>query len=103
MIAHAQDLYIQVGNVKTRYWELGESGSTVLFVHGLGSFIEHWKQNLSEFSKHHRVYAIDLVGFGLTEKPTVSYSISFLAKFVQDALIENRTAAIKLGRLLHEL
>lgn len=84
MIAQAQDLYIQVGNVKTRYWELGESGSPVLFVHGLGSFIEHWEQNLTEFSKHHRVYAIDLVGFGLTEKPTVSYSIPFLAKFVQD-------------------
>ena len=84
MIAQAQDLYIQVGNVKTRYWELGESGSPVLFVHGLGSFIEHWEQNLTELSKHHRVYAIDLVGFGLTEKPTVSYSIPFLAKFVQD-------------------
>ena len=84
MTTQPQDLYIKVGDVKTRYWELGEGGSPVLFVHGLGSFIEHWEQNLTEFSKHHRVYALDLVGFGLTEKPTASYSISLLAKFVQD-------------------
>jgi 4,5:9,10-diseco-3-hydroxy-5,9,17-trioxoandrosta-1(10),2-diene-4-oate hydrolase len=84
MLAQAQDLCIQVGDVKTRYWEFGESSSPVLFVHGIGSFIEHWERNLTEFSKHHRVYALDLVGFGLTEKPMISYSIPLLAKFVQD-------------------
>jgi 4,5:9,10-diseco-3-hydroxy-5,9,17-trioxoandrosta-1(10),2-diene-4-oate hydrolase len=79
-----QDLFIQVGDIKTRYWEAGENGSQVVFVHGIGSFIEHWEQNLKALSKHYHVYAVDLVGFGLTEKPSVPYSIPFLAKFVQD-------------------
>jgi pimeloyl-ACP methyl ester carboxylesterase len=80
---HTQDLYIQVDGVRTRYWEFGDSGSPVLFIHGLGSCIEHWENNLAAFSKHHHVYAIDLIGFGLTEKPSIPYSSHFLAKFVQ--------------------
>ena len=79
-----QDLYIQIGDVKTRYWEAGENGSPVVFVHGIGSFIEHWEHNLKALSMHYRAYAVDLVGFGLTEKPSVPYSIPFLAKFLQD-------------------
>lgn len=84
MSSQTQDQYVSVGEVRTRYWELGESSSPVLFIHGLGSFIEHWEHNLTALAEHHRVYALDLVGFGLTEKPSISYSIPLLAKFVQD-------------------
>ena len=79
-----KDLYIQVGNIKTRYWEMGNEGSTIVLIHGLGGCIENWELNLEALSKRHRVYAVDLVGCGLTEKPSIRYSIPLLAKFVQD-------------------
>lgn len=79
-----KDSYIQVGDVKARYWQIGSDGSPVVLIHGLGGCIENWEFNLVELSKKHRVYALDLVGCGLTEKPSAPYSIPYLANFVQD-------------------
>jgi len=79
-----QDEYIQVGNVNTRYWEAGNRGSSVILLHGIGSFIEHWEYNYEALSKKHHVLAVDLVGFGLTEKPSAPYSIPYLTKFVEE-------------------
>lgn len=78
-----QDLYIQIGDVNTRYWEAGSRGSSVILLHGIGSFIEHWEYNFEALSKKHHVLALDLVGFGLSDKPNVPYSIPYLAKFVE--------------------
>ncbi|MBE9009353.1 alpha/beta fold hydrolase [Pseudanabaenaceae cyanobacterium LEGE 13415] len=47
----------------------------IIFVHGFGGSIGHWRQNMSVLSKHHSVYALDLLGFGASEKPDISYSI----------------------------
>jgi pimeloyl-ACP methyl ester carboxylesterase len=47
----------------------------VILVHGFGGSIGHWRQNMGELSKHHSVYAIDLLGFGASDKPDLSYSI----------------------------
>lgn len=47
----------------------------IIFVHGFGGSIGHWRQNMSVLSKHHSVYAIDLLGFGASEKPDINYSI----------------------------
>jgi 4,5:9,10-diseco-3-hydroxy-5,9,17-trioxoandrosta-1(10),2-diene-4-oate hydrolase len=81
------DLFIKLNGIKARYWEVGTDGSPVLFIHGLGGFIENWEPNIGAFSQHHRVYAVDLVGCGLTEKPDVPYSISYLADFVLNFLV----------------
>ena len=29
-----KDQYIKVGNIKTRYWALGDGSSTVILIHG---------------------------------------------------------------------
>ena len=79
-----KDLYVQVGDIKTRYRESGTGGSPIILIHGLGGLIEHWEHNLQALSEHHRVYALDMIGFGFTGKPSAPYSISYLAKFVQD-------------------
>jgi pimeloyl-ACP methyl ester carboxylesterase len=42
----------------------------VLLVHGFGASIGHWKKNIVELVKAgHTVHAIDLLGFGASEKP----------------------------------
>jgi pimeloyl-ACP methyl ester carboxylesterase len=54
----------------------GQSNIPIILVHGFGASGLHWRHNMSELSQRHMVYALDLVGFGGSEKPPASYSIS---------------------------
>jgi 4,5:9,10-diseco-3-hydroxy-5,9,17-trioxoandrosta-1(10),2-diene-4-oate hydrolase len=80
-----QDQYIKIGKINTRYWVEGEQGHPVILIHGLGGYIENWLPNLDSLALKHRVYALDLPGHGLADKPLdISYKIADLAKFVVD-------------------
>ncbi|KAL6215854.1 hypothetical protein ACLB2K_015281 [Fragaria x ananassa] len=41
----------------------------VLLVHGFGASIPHWRRNIKTLAKNYTVYAIDLIGFGASDKP----------------------------------
>ena len=43
--------------------------STVLLIHGFGANQQHWRHNVQPLSKDYRVIAIDLIGFGESDKP----------------------------------
>lgn len=82
-----RDHYTRVGAVTTRYWVEGE-GSPVLLLHGLGGFVETWLLNFDALAAEHRVYAVDYLGDGMTDKPlSVSYHLSELARFVKDFMV----------------
>lgn len=49
----------------------------ILFIHGFGASIDHWRKNLGFFSGDRMSYAIDLVGFGASEKIERSFQIDF--------------------------
>jgi len=34
-----QDLYVKVGNINTRFWTAGNTGSSIVLIHGLGGFV----------------------------------------------------------------
>jgi pimeloyl-ACP methyl ester carboxylesterase len=46
----------------------------LLLVHGFGASTDHWRKNISELSQDFEVYAIDLLGFGRSQKPAWQYS-----------------------------
>lgn len=46
----------------------------LLLVHGFGASTDHWRKNISELSQEFEVYAIDLLGFGRSQKPAWQYS-----------------------------
>ena len=77
----AEDRYIDVGAVRTRYWQGGKSGSVVVLIHGLGGYIENWGYLFHELTQHYRVYAFDLIGFGKSDKPDGEYTYRFFADF----------------------
>ena len=84
-----EDKFINVGGVRTRYWQEGTNqNSVVLLLHGAACSILEWKENIESLSLNHRVFAVDLVGSGWTDKPTTSssqpYTIPSLTKFVLD-------------------
>lgn len=56
----------------------------VILVHGFGGSIGHWRQNMAALSKYHSVYAIDLLGFGDSDKPNISYSVELWVQQVHE-------------------
>jgi pimeloyl-ACP methyl ester carboxylesterase len=93
--------YTKVGQINTRFWALGDEGSTVLLIHGIGGSLEDWMLNANALARHNRVFALDLVGSGHSDKPSVSYSFSYLAQFVNDFMeAENIDRACLIGHSL---
>lgn len=72
---------------KIRYQEYGcdnEGGTTpLLFIHGYGAMIEHWKENIPLFAGSRRIFAMDLIGFGKSQKPNVRYSLELFAAQIE--------------------
>lgn len=85
-----RDQYINVGQVNTRFRASGDEGTTVLLIHGIGDSVETWMLNINSLAEHHRVYALDLVGFGRSDKPAVPYSLAYGAQFVNDFMEAQR-------------
>ncbi|MFO7091016.1 alpha/beta fold hydrolase [Limnospira platensis] len=56
----------------------------LIFLHGFGASIGHWRHNLSAFSHSHPVYALDLLGFGCSEKAIAPYNVSLWTELVHD-------------------
>lgn len=76
------DQYVQVGSVRTRFWQAGEGKHTILLLHGAGGSAEFWYYNLPGLARQHRVIAIDMVGSGRSDKPSASYSLTYQAEFI---------------------
>jgi pimeloyl-ACP methyl ester carboxylesterase len=63
----------------------------LVFVHGIGagssSFM--WRKNFDDLAQHFRVYALDLLGFGFSDKPaTAPYSADLYVDLITDFIRE---------------
>jgi len=87
------------GNIA--YEESG-TGKPLLLVHGteIGSSSKEWDKSKEELFESYTVYTIDLLGFGESEKPAISYSAYTFAViingFIKD-IIGKKTAAVGSG------
>ncbi|XP_058203168.1 uncharacterized protein LOC131317630 isoform X4 [Rhododendron vialii] len=53
----------------------------LLLVHGFGASIAHWRRNILTLAQSYTVYAIDLLGFGASDKPEgFSYTMDVWAQ-----------------------
>ncbi|MBD1936370.1 alpha/beta fold hydrolase [Microcoleus sp. FACHB-68] len=59
------------------YQTQGEAGPIVVLIHGFGASCGHWRKNLPVLAANCRVYALDLIGFGGSAKPTPGVDISY--------------------------
>lgn len=75
---------------RIHYVELNPEGTkTIVFVHGLGSYLKFWRYQLDVFAEQgYRVLALDLPGYGKSVKPaTFPYTMESFAEVVK-AFIE---------------
>jgi pimeloyl-ACP methyl ester carboxylesterase len=59
------------------YQTQGQTGTAVVLIHGFGACWQHWRKTIPVLAQFCRVYAIDLIGFGASAKPTPGDQISY--------------------------
>ncbi|MGC1930063.1 MAG: alpha/beta fold hydrolase [Candidatus Nitrosopolaris sp.] len=76
--------------VGTFYKEYGDrKNKHLLFIHGLGAASLAWRDIPDALSEYFHTITIDLIGFGVSEKPeNADYTIKGFSKFIVDFLIE---------------
>lgn len=67
-----------------QYTVLG-SGQPLILIHGFGASIGHWRNNIPVLAEAgYQVYAIDLLGFGGSDKPVINYSLDLWQELLKD-------------------
>ena len=67
--------YYPVDGARMHVRQAGQSGSPVVFLHGVPVSSMTWTYVLEQLSPHHRCYAPDMLGMGLSDKPDIPYLI----------------------------
>lgn len=85
------------GHERTYRWRLGNifytvagKGEPLLFIHGIGAGASsfEWRMNFTPLSDNYTVYAPDLLGFGLSDKPVIEYDPSTFAQVIADFILD---------------
>lgn len=84
--------YADVLGSKMHYVDTGGDGSPIVMLHGQPTWSYLWRNVIPHLEGKHRVIAVDLIGFGKSDKPNIGYTIEnhaeYLAGFM-DALALN--------------
>jgi pimeloyl-ACP methyl ester carboxylesterase len=68
-LADANGAFIDIDGVTLYYTHIAGSGQPVIFLHGLGGSTVSWSETMPVLARAgYDVYAVDLAGFGLSEK-----------------------------------
>ncbi len=85
-LAGPNDKFVNVRGLEVRYVTEGE-GEPIVLVHGMGCSVYSWRLLIPLLSDEYKVYAFDLPGFGLSDKPSdYDYSLESQGEFVIDFL-----------------
>lgn len=82
-------------DTKISYVELNPKGAkTLVFIHGLGSYLKFWRYQLDTFAASgYRVLALDMIGYGKSDKPgQFPYTMQAMAEVVRAFVAERKVA-----------
>lgn len=72
---------------RVAYIDQGSGPQTLLLVHGLASHAGFWRENIAALAEHYRVVAVDLPGYGRSQKDDAyPYTLSFYAATLRDLI-----------------
>ena len=81
---------VQVRNIQVACIDEGKSDQVLVLIHGLGSYAKGWARNIPELAKHYRVIAVDLPGYGKSDKGFYPYTLPFYAQVLTELLSERK-------------
>jgi pimeloyl-ACP methyl ester carboxylesterase len=87
---------VNVEGVRLNYIEQGKGDDVIVFVHGFAAAAGIWKEVLEALPTEYHAYALDLRGFGQSEKVKEGFTI---AQFAQD--VYNFSQELGLGRFTY--
>lgn len=84
VIANFDKLVWTWRNHKIQYTVMG-TGQPLVLVHGFGASIGHWRKNIPVLANAgYQIFAIDLLGFGGSEKAAIDYSVGVWVELLKD-------------------
>jgi len=79
----------------TIFYIVKGEGKPLILIHGYGAGIWIWEKQIDLFSQFYRVYALDLIGHGFSDRPKIPYTpeayIYFFKDFMDGVGIEKAT------------
>lgn len=95
-ISHYQDvLGSQMHYVDTAPQE--QNKPTILLLHGQPTWSYLWRNIIPHLEKSHRVIAVDLIGFGKSDKPDIDYTVEDHAKYLDTFIQQLNLNELYLG------
>jgi pimeloyl-ACP methyl ester carboxylesterase len=82
---HSKQIFLRNMNLSLFYFEAGESNQNpIILIHGLGDEADTWRHVITPLAENFHVYALDLPGFGRSEKPDRDYTPPFFIETIRD-------------------
>jgi pimeloyl-ACP methyl ester carboxylesterase len=73
---------VEVYSQKIHNYEAGQ-GPGLILLHGLGLDAGIWVLQIPVVARTHHVYAVDMIGFGRSDKPPLEYSVETFVEFLE--------------------
>lgn len=101
LLTNSENHYYEWRFGKIRYQKKG-NGNPLLFVHDLtiGSSNYEYHKLINNLTEHHEVYSIDLLGYGLSDKPPITYTNNLYEQLINDFIknvIGKKTSVVVTG------
>src|ERR1051325_8200057 len=87
--ADGESQFAKLDGARIHYKSWGKGKDALVLVHGWGCNLNHWRDQIPDFSKRNRVIALDLPGHGESDKPQqLAYTMDLFANAV-DAVMRD--------------
>ena len=101
LLRNSENRYYEWRFGKIRYQKKG-SGSPLLLIHDLtaGSSNYEYHRLINNLTENHEIYSLDLLGYGLSDKPSMSYTANLYEQLISDFImnvIKRKTSVVVTG------
>lgn len=94
LLSYVAEDFFEWKNCKIYFKKYGTTGKPVLLLHDLfaAGNAEEWSQIIPNLAKNHRVYVIDMLGCGRSDKPAITYTffhfVEIIRSFIKSVICE---------------
>ena len=87
--AYDNSQFVELDGMNVHYRISGDTGETIVLLHGTASSLHTWEGWTDELSKYYRVVSFDMPGFGFTgPEPNGVYTRERYVQFIDDMLVK---------------